>query len=339
MPRLAAILGVCVGLAAIFSASGSGAAVARADPADQVGVVATGDPTALSQLGVGWYLTFGFSGGAQGGMNRASVVRLTPFPDVDALVAAVKARPRGAWVIGNEPNVPTPSTSDALTPGEYGDDLNYLEHVIHQADPSAIIVGPNVLNWSDTCAGCPGYPQGSDWTQEFYSYYISAYGTRPPIDRWSIHTYELDWLNTPTLHTDFQTRQLANFRAWIDGTPDEAGRLIWDTEMGFHWAFAGWKSDANGKIVPTGSYDGDGVQSWLAYMLAWLPRDGVSLGVERSFLYAQAPPAEYFAETYGGLSLFNGDGAGAATTPAGKQLAAFLRPPASTPTVAGGGGH
>ncbi len=293
--------------------------------ADLVGVTAAGSLDALRQAGVSWYLTFGFGGGGPTDLNRASVVRLTPAPALSDLLDAVKSRPGSAWIIGNEPNVPTEETSDNLSPAAYATRLHDLEARIHSADSTAIIVGPSVLNWVDTCGGCAGYTRGQDWTQQFYDSYVSTYGVRPPIDRWAIHTYELDWGNTPTLHTDFDKRQLTALRAWLDAIPAEAGMPIWDTELGFHWAFAGWKFDAQNKLVPVGDYDEAGVQKWMNEMLTWLISDGLSLGVERSFLYGQAPPSEGFTTLFGGLALFKSGAADASLTPAGQMYVKFLQ--------------
>jgi hypothetical protein len=327
-------------LAGLLSSAASAAqprghaeARAQSAPLDPVGIVLSGDPAALKRTGVDWYLTYGFDGATVPGMQRASVIRLVDGVDRAALARAVTAAPGSAWIIGNEPNVPTQATSDAMAPDVYATRLHDLSDLIKSYDPTAIIVGPNVLNWTDTCTGCGGYTNGSSWTADFYAAYVSMYGTRPPLDRWALHTYELDWSNTPTLHTDYDQRQVTDFRAWLESMPDEAGRPIWNTELGFHWAYPGWTLN-DGKLVPVGNYDTTGVNSWMSTTLSWLFGDAQSLGVERSFLYAQAPPSLADASQWGGLALFTGNSADSALTPAGAVLRDFLKAravPASDP--------
>lgn len=315
--------GVALALALTTARHAAPSVQAAPAPTDLVGVLANGDAQALKQLGVNWYLTADAGAGNVAGMSRASIIRLTPPQDPAPVMVAVASRPGAAWLIGNEPNVPTITSSDAMSPADYATALHDWEAQIHAVDPTAIIVGPNVLNYSDTCKGCPGYTLGQDWTTEFYNDYVNTYGTRPPIDRWAIHTYELNWVELPTLHTDWHKTQLRDFRVWLDSIPDEAGRPIWDTELGFHWAFPGDELVGN-KLVPVGEYDSAGVQVWLSDMLNWLASEGVQLGVERSFFYAQTGALEGFSDTYGGLSFLDGPGAAASPTPAGQQLASFL---------------
>ncbi len=313
----------------VNASSGSRTAIPTVSgaPPDLVGVVASGAVEALQRLGARWYLTYTLGGEWPAGMQRATVVRLVPPPDQAALVLAVRAHPGSAWLIGNEPNVPTEATSDNQTPAQYAATLHTLAAAIRAADPAAVIVGPNVLNWQDTCVGCAGYPSGASWTAAFYDAYRAAYHERPPFDRWAIHTYELDWTHTPTLHPEFDIRQLAAFRGWLAGMPAEASRPIWDTELGFHWGFPGWTRDQQGKLSPSGAYDDAGVKHWLETLLAWLTSEGRATGVERTFLYAQAPPSEAFTEHYSGMALFSGSAADAPITAAGQQVQRFLRGP------------
>ncbi|HZU75500.1 MAG TPA: hypothetical protein VFA70_01980 [Dehalococcoidia bacterium] len=303
--------------------TGTAHTTVRGATLDPVGIFATGDPRALASAGVDWYVTDGATGDVPAGTNRAAIVRLTPAPDLNALRQSVAASPGSVWLIGSEPNVATPATSDDLSPADYATRLHDLAALIHGADPTALIVGPNVLNWTDTCTGCAGFPSGADWTQEFYDDYVAAYGERPPIDRWAVHTYELDWANPPQLHPEFDIRQLTDLRAWLDSTPTETGSLIWDTELGFHWSYPGFDI-VDGNLVPLGDYDQAGVDAWLTALLSWLYRDAQALGVERAFFYGQAPAAEHGETQWAGLSLFDGNDADAALTPSGQLLHDFL---------------
>jgi hypothetical protein len=322
-------------LAILVAVGGRAVPVGSAGPpatavTEAIGIVATGDPLALKQIGVSWYLTYSdYHSKTVAGMRHAIVVRLTPPPATADVVAAVRANPGAAWLIGNEPNVPQVESSDNLSPAEYAAALHELEPLIHRSDPSALVVGPNVLNWADSCTGCGGYRTGKDWTEAFYQSYEASYGTRPPLDRWGLHTYELDWSNTPMLHPDFDERQMVAFQNWLSGIPEEAGRPIWNTELGYNWAFPGWKLDAQSKVTPVGDYDTGIAEEWLNGILRWLLSDGRRLGIERTFLYAQAPDKESFQARYGGLTIFDAGTKDAPLTPLGQQLINLLRAPAA----------
>jgi hypothetical protein len=292
------------------------------NPADFVGVAATGDPNALPRIGVKWFLTYGWGGTIPAGMRRAIVVRLTPAPDTASLLATVKANPGSALLIGNEPNVPTVSSSDNLTPAQYATMLHDLVTQIKQVDRTALIVGPNVLNWDVACiSGCGGFPTGQDWTKQFVTAYVNAYQQRPPIDRWAIHTYQLDWSHTPMLDTNFVFNQLTNFRSYVNSL-GSAKTPIWDSELGIMWAYPGWHFDTNNQLQPDGAYDTAGVNAWLQRFVQWQTQ--TSVNVERSFLFAQSPVPIEGEGVYGGLRFFVDGSAGAATTPAGQTLGILL---------------
>ncbi len=317
--------------------AGAAQAAQRLTPADFVGVAATGDPNALPRIGVKWYLTYGLGGSIPAGMRRAVVVRLTPAPDVTSLLAAVKANPGSAWMIGNEPNAPTLSASDNLSPSQYATALHDLAAKIKQVDRTALIVGPNVLNWDIACiSGCGGFPTGQDWTRQFVAAYTSAYRARPPIDRWAIHTYELNWSHTPMLNTQFVFDELTNFRSYVNTLPGAARNPIWDTELGIMWAYPGWTFDGAGLLQPVGAYDTAGVNSWLQNFVRWQTSSGVD--VERSFIFAQSPVPIEGEGAYGGIRLFSDGSASATPTPAGTALGILLRGgslPTSAPLTAG----
>jgi hypothetical protein len=323
------------------NASAATPAKAAATTSDSVGVVLTGDPSALKQLGVSWYLTYGVdSRPVPSGMHRVVVLRLNQAPDTTSLLAAVKANPGTAWLLGNEPNVTGPS-SDGLTPAQYATYLHDLSASIKQADSTALIVGPNVLNAVDVCTLCAGYPLGLDWTKQFYAAYQSAYGTRPPLDRWALHTYDQDWQHTPTLDTQFYYRQINAYRDYLDTLSAEQGVPLWDTEMGVMWAFPGW-TISGGLLQPAGAYQTNAVNNWVAAMVNGITGTGTPFGVERTFLFAQDAPPDPGEGAYGGVNFLQDNTATARPTPAGLTLQAMLTqtpaPQAAAMTTPVGGG-
>src|SRR5206468_4012106 len=105
---------------------------------------------ALDALGATSWYTFDGSVGVTPG--QVGLVR--PGTDMDRLAALARAAPGSAWLIGNEPNVPG---QDNMDPARYVEFLRRVSTTLREVDPSAILVGPNVLNWDVTCTGCPGF--------------------------------------------------------------------------------------------------------------------------------------------------------------------------------------
>ncbi|HEX6513572.1 MAG TPA: glycosyl hydrolase [Chloroflexota bacterium] len=259
--------------------------------------------SALQALHAGSWYSFGSSLVLPG---RVQLVR--PGAALGQLADGARANPHSAWLIGNEPNVPG---QDDMTPGAYADFLQQVASAIKAADPSAQLVGPNVLNWDSTCGGCGGglRASGHAWSDAFVAAYTQRYG-HVPLDAWGIHAYTLDWGHTPMIDPAANLADLTAARGWLGAGPKLP---LWLTEFGVIWAYEGLSQQPGGKFAPTGRYRDDLVAGYLDAMLGWLTAPGS--GVDRWFLYATTPPAEPYA-----------------TAPAGVRL---LEPGSLTPTTAG----
>ncbi len=260
----------------------------------------TSDPNyvaaSLATLGAGsWY---SFSGGATAPV-AGQVQMVRPGANLTDLAARAQTNPGAAWLIGNEPNVPG---QDDMQPAAYADFLSQVAGVIKGADPTALLVGPNVLNWEDTCTSCPGFTKGRDWAEAFVSAYRAKYGSLP-LDVWGMHAYSLDWNHLPLANATADKAQLAAAGAWLKST---LPLPLWLTEFGVIWGFDGidW-GEQNGTAIarPAGPYRDDLVGAYLDDMLSWLRSSGANSGVDRWFLYATSPPPEPYATQTAGITL------------------------------------
>lgn len=312
-----------------------GPATAPAYGDARFGVTLTGDPQQLATLGTRWFITY--SAIAPATMPPGAVfvpyVQLHANQPVPAgLSAEVAAAPGSSWLIGNEPNV-TGSPGE-LTGDQYARLLHDAAAIIKQTDPTATIVGPNILNFDFTCTGCPGYPSGHAWMDDFLAAYQNDYGTLPPIDVWSIHTYPLDFENLPTDNAVQMEDQISAFRAYLDAVPGLAGAPIWDTEAGAHWGYEGlqWKDDGSGtvKAFPVGAFRTDLLLGYMQNLLTWMSTNGPALHLDHWFFFVTSMPSpEPWETVYGGINLLDGTGPNASLTPFGQlyqQLAAASGP-------------
>jgi len=250
----------------------------------------------LAALGAGSWSTFTGSNAQVAG--RVEMVR--PGGDMVELATRARARPGSAWLIGNEPNVPG---QDDLTPEAYADFLWRVGTAIKGADPTAVLVGPNVLNWEVTCTGCPGFAKGRDWSESFVAAYQDRHG-KLPLDVWGMHSYSLDWDHLPMASSATDQAQIEGARAWLDSRG--TGLPIWLTEFGVIWGYESidW-GEKDGKPIarPGGRYREDLLGAYLDDMLGWLGAMPQPARVERSFLYATAPPPEPYASRFAGIGL------------------------------------
>ena len=250
----------------------------------------------LDALGAGSW--FSFAGNRADASGRVELVR--PGADLNDLAGRARVKPGSSWLIGNEPNVPG---QDDMQPGSYADFLAQVSRAIRGADPTAVLVGPNVLNWEKTCTGCRGFAQGRSWSEAFLAAYHERYGELP-LDAWGVHTYSLDWDHLPLVDAVTDEAQLSSTRAWLDarGLP----MPIWLTEFGVIWGFDGieWVDQGGHRMAhPVGRFRSDLVGGYMDSMLAWLTGPGALARVERWFLYATAPPPEPYTTEPAGIAL------------------------------------
>ncbi len=211
------------------------------------------------------------------------------------------------WLIGTEPNV---DGQDDISPAGYAHEYEFIKNMIRAKDPTAIMIGPNALNWNYTCNGCPGYNQADGWTRQLLQEYRQLYGHEIDFDVWGIHTYGLNWNKLPL--TDYQQdiSQVVAFREFLKTQPAQANKPIWITEFGVIWGYDGieWKQDNTGNwiAIPTGTYQKQALINYLNYYTDWLVTEGPRYGVKQWFLYASAGIPESYTTTFSGINLFDG---------------------------------
>jgi hypothetical protein len=248
--------------------------------------------SALATMGAGSWYSFVPSGEVAGKME---LVR--PGADMADVAERARDHPGRTWIIGNEPNVPG---QDDLSPEAYSDLLAKAVGAIRGVDPTALLVGPNVLNWERTCTGCQGMTSGKEWSAAFVADYTRRYG-KLPLDVWGAHVYTIDWDHLPMLDAAGDQAQLMATRKWLDGcglrTP------IWLTEFGVIWGYDGmeWQDTGTNWIMKaTGRFREDLIGQYLDTIFGWLGRSGI---VERWVLYATSPSKEPYASDPAGISL------------------------------------
>lgn len=322
------VVGLWIGLAALQGTPLTAASCPQPVTAlrDRYGAGTSGDPAQLPLFGLSWL--YGGTDPRQPlplGVTATYLLPVDPPLDEATLATWVKLRPGGFWLIGNEPNVPaehnTAPTASA-SPEVYADVLAGYSDTIKRLDPKATLIGPNIINWSFTCDGCPGFQSGLEWTNQMRAAYLDRYNQEPPIDIWGIHLYDLDWVTLPNGNAARQIDQLLSFRNWLDAVPASRGAPIWITEIGIHWGFPGFRFE-HGNITPTGDYDIDHVEAYMRSVFSWLNEHSAPLRIERWFVWllsVREGEVEDGYATWGGITLMNGPGIDAEPTRLGRVL-------------------
>jgi hypothetical protein len=283
--------------------------------------VVGGTPQQVVTLGLKWFTQCcDADRDVPDGTESPRFLPIDPVLDVDTLRYLAGKYPGSYWLIGNEPNVveSSPAGFGNASPDTYAAAINFYARELKGADPSAMLVGPSVLNWDFTCNGCPGYPQGKDWTVRMRDAYVRRYGAEPPLDVWALHTYELDWVNLPNGNAQRHIDQILGLRSWLDSIPGLSGAPIWISEMGLHWAYAGIEFK-DSVIYPVGDYDWDHVEDFMRSLFGWLNDNADQYNIQKWFLFtAYAGSAESYESVYGGIQLMDGPEADATINRLGK---------------------
>ena len=279
---------------------------------------------AMNAMGIRWYLDY--TAEVQGippGCSKAIKVSSKALMSEDEVRRVAHARPGSYWIIGNEPNVPG---QDDLSPDSYAENFRYYQPVIKSADPTAQIVAPEILNFDYTCTGCGGFDQGRSWVEDFRESYRERYGAEPPVDVWSIHTYDLNWEKLPMVDHQVQVQQIAAFRQYLDAALEHRGKPIWLTEFAIVWGYEGaqWLSDTTpqpgvsgiaqeGRGValrahPWGQMRKDLMSEYLTGMLEWLDANAEPLNIQRWFIFSSHGYRDPWAAVPGGLALLENRG-------------------------------
>jgi len=254
-------------------------------------------PTALRLVGAARWYAYGGVGDPSTG--RAEVVR--PGVNLSDLAARARAKPGGEYLVGNEPNVPG---QDDLTPTAYADFLASVASALRTADPTSIIVGPNVLNWDTTCTSCAGFPAAHGWSDQFVTYYQQHYGALP-LSAWGAHVYNLDWDHMPLINAPGDQAELAAVRTWLSSKGFNLP--LWLTEFGIIWGYTGiqWVTQPDGVVraEPGGPFRSDLVAAYIDQMMGWLTSNRVALRIDRWYLYALIATPENYTTVPGGIGL------------------------------------
>ena len=237
------------------------------------------------------------------------------------------------WLIGNEPNV---VGQDNTPPGLYAEALYEFSKAVRVADPRAVLIGPNVLNWDQTCQACPGFTAGLTWTEAMRTAYRSRYGSEPPLNAWSIHTYSLDWNHLPLINQSQDALQIQNLRSYLDKVAELRNRPIWLSEFGVVWGYDGiqWQAGADGNYTaqPRGQFRKDLIEQYLTASLDWLEVNADRLKIERWFVFTSLGEPEGFSPTtFAGLALFDNPSPTLNLTNFGRLYAERLKKAAQSP--------
>ena len=279
---------------------------------------ADGIPHALELLHVQWWDGVG----ANRDVFPPNVVIHASWTDMALLADRARKQPGMTWSMGREPNGEAAALPE-MQPARYAVLLHQVASAIHGADPTAVLVGPDVLNWTAPCEGCSGFVSGRDWTMAMRAAYVASFGEEPPFDVWTIHTYPLTWQHLPTVDYVSMQQHIIDYRHYLDGIPGLHGKPIWDSELGVHWGYEGrgmLQTAGNLQFVPLGRNRQYLVEAYLRQMLTWLTDVGPSYNVTRWFVWATFNPDDA-TDHAGGISLLDGPGPDAHLTSYGRIFA------------------
>jgi len=244
-------------------------------------------------MGLSWVIGPGPDDPLPRGVSSLYGLPVNPVTDLATLRRMVARHPGAAWYVENEPNVWT-ATDQGLAHSveSYVRGLHYYHRALKGTrpdgrdglDPKATLLGPNVLNWNFSCIQCPGFATGESWTRRMRDRYLALYGTEPPLDVWTVHSYDLDWSRLPQGDAARQIAQIEGMRDWLDSIPALRGRPIWVTEIGYHWGYSGLRRGDDGLIYPTGEFDEEHLERWMREVFGWLNANAQWLNIERWFL-------------------------------------------------------
>ncbi|MDA1296503.1 MAG: glycosyl hydrolase [Chloroflexi bacterium] len=237
---------------------------------------------------------------------------MNPVPTQQIQNAAAQA-PGSVWYVLGEPNGHGVTVEDVVV------GLHDTYEVIKQADPSARITSPSILNFNFTCTNCGGYQSGSSWINNFWFQYTNLYGEDPPIDIWAIDTFPIVWPDDelpvsqafPTVRDDIVAQQVTDYRVWLDARQQTRGKPIWVTEFGLHWGFPDLEYGVPGctKPSPKGEYLATEVKAYLARAYSWFEANSSAMNIQRWFTFSTYKNIDVCqADSGNGLSLLDNSG-------------------------------
>ena len=196
-----------------------------------------------------------------------------------------QAAPGSYWYLFGEPN-----RYGAMTGKRFATVFHYYYTELKNADPTAKVTSPSVLNWDFTCVGCGGYASGVSWVKEFIAEYESPskYGTKPPVDVWAINAYPINWSHPPpsaSWNSSTVIDQLEGMRQYLDTIPQYVNTPIWITEISLHVGYKERKFGSGGGLEPVFPYEWDRVSDYLITMLDWLDANSAANKIDKWFFF------------------------------------------------------
>ncbi len=302
---------------------------------DRFGLIASGPARdwQVQNLEARWFIDFDSDpGDAPPGTHKVPFIQVAPRSvriSPSGLAGLTARAPGSYWYIGGEPNV---AAQGNMTPAAFVDEFDYYTTEIRAADPTALIMGPSILNWDFTCTGCGGFMPGESWMRLFIDAYAVAHGgASPPVDVWSIDAYPLTWNTVPMTNWQIVRDQILGFRQYLaDEVPGHATTPIWVTELASHWAFSAWTIEDGGLALPTdldieSDYLWDEMEGYMDGILGWLKTNGGAVNVERWFFFkGHSDISATVKDGYAGIYFYEDGDIGAALNQLGEVYSDYI---------------
>jgi hypothetical protein len=294
-------------------------------------IVTSDDARAYEVFGVTDYIDYSadLSDVPPGTRKILYISSVNPLP-TELIRTAAELAPGSVWYVLGEPNAHGSTVEDVVV------GLHDTYEAIRQADPSALITSPSILNFGFSCINCGGYQAGGSWINSFRAQYFDLYGEEPPIDIWAIDVFPIVWPAAglpaseafPTVRDDLVVRQVSEYRSWLDARDHTRGKPIWVTEFGLHWGFPDWVSgmpDCN-TPSPVGEYQTAEVIAYLARVYTWFEANADAMNIERLFTYSTYKNINVCQSDSGnGLSMLDNPGGTGTLTEVGTFFNNWIR--------------
>lgn len=256
-------------------------------------------------------------------------------PSVAGVQQRAQQKPGRSWMLGNEPNT---VDQDNLSPAQYAAFLYTYGTALKQADPTAKLVAPNVLNSTVLCQDCAGRADslgGGAYTQQMWTAYTAAYSNTAYatpdalVDVWAMHAYQINWGGVaPWVDAAWVQNEIAHFRGTLTGLGVSQGKPLWVTEWASLLGFACYTTTGGGVRFDC-PYDDGAVNQFITSMVNWFRTTGrTTHNVQRSFLYANWADPEYWqmqpAQRTASVRLYESAAQGATLSPQGALYSSLV---------------
>ncbi|HEV2123478.1 MAG TPA: glycosyl hydrolase, partial [Chloroflexota bacterium] len=176
------------------------------------------------------------------GYHKVAMVRGGEHNRTAPEEAAAQARrkPGRAWLIFNEPDLQEQDgVSDSFLAARGETRFQYYARLVHAyasaikgADPTALLVGPNLFNLRG---------EGLNWLRQLEQAYRSEFNRELPFDVIGLHLYAFDptWQQLPQMDLAANRRFLQDMLEYAAIRPRSNGQRtpVWVTEFGSMWIY------------------------------------------------------------------------------------------------------